>query len=140
MRQASYRIAAALLGALLALPAAAQVKAEVALRAAMETETVKGDLKGAIEQYKKVAQAGDRAIAARALIRMAECYQKLGDAESRKIYERVVREYADQNEAVAVARTRLGGSAVAHSAGIVTRQVWTGPKVDVTGAVSPDGR
>ena len=26
---------------------------------------------------------------------MAECYQKLGDAESRKIYERLVREYAE---------------------------------------------
>jgi len=30
------------------------VKPEVALRAAIETEPVKGDLKGAIEQYKKI--------------------------------------------------------------------------------------
>jgi hypothetical protein len=46
-------------------------KDEVALRAAMEKETVHGDLKGAIEQYKKLAQSKDRSIAARALIRMA---------------------------------------------------------------------
>lgn len=38
----------------------------------------------------------DRAVVATALVRMAECYQKLGDAESRKIYERVAREFADQ--------------------------------------------
>ena len=46
--------AALMLGALLAVPVkpTAQGKPEVALRAAMETETVKGDLKGAIEEYK----------------------------------------------------------------------------------------
>ena len=40
-------------------------------------------------------------------MRMAECYQKLGDAESRKIYEQVVKDYADQKEAVTLARARL---------------------------------
>ena len=39
-----------------AAPAQPQDKAEVALRAAMEKETVEGDVKGAIEQYKKLAQ------------------------------------------------------------------------------------
>ena len=74
--------------------APAQKNLDVALRAAMETETVKGDLKGAIEQYRKIAEGKDRALAAKALVGMAECYQKLGDAESRKIYERVVKEFA----------------------------------------------
>ncbi|MBK5292279.1 MAG: PD40 domain-containing protein [Acidobacteriia bacterium] len=140
MKQTRMRIATALLGTLLALPVAApaQMKPEVALRAAMETETVKGDLKGAIEQYKKIAQGSDRVIAAKALVRMAECYAKLGDAESRKIYERVVREFADQKEAVTTARARLG-SAAAKGAGIVVRQVWA-PALDTEGAPSPDGR
>jgi hypothetical protein len=35
-------------------------------------------------------------MAAKALIRMAECYQRLGDAQARKVYERVLVEYADQ--------------------------------------------
>ncbi len=133
-----------MLGALLAAPVrpAAQANADVALRAAMETETVKGDLKGAIEQYKKIAQGGNRAIAAKALLRMAECYQKLGDAESSIIYQRVVREFADQTEAAAEARTRLASlrRVPASSAGIITRQVWTGPQVDILGSVSADGR
>ncbi len=137
--------AALMLGALLAAPVkpAAQAKADVALRAAMETEIVKGDLKGAIEQYKKIAQDADRAVAAKALIRMAGCYQKLGDAESAKIYERVVREFADQTEAAAEARTRLASlqENPAASAGIITRQVWTDPQGGpILGSVSLDGR
>src|SRR6185436_18941678 len=131
--------AAMLLGALLALPAKSQMKPEVGLRAAMETETVKGDLKGAIEQYRKIAQGSDRAIAAKALIHMAECYQKMGDAESRKIYEQVIREYTDQKGAAAVARARLGGDGkTLRDKG--DRAVWTGPMVDLFGRVSPDGR
>ena len=50
------------------------------LKAAMNTELVDGNLKLAIEQYKKVADSGNRALAAQALLRMADCYQKLGDA------------------------------------------------------------
>src|SRR5262245_16397296 len=99
------------LAAAAARPAAQQSKADVALRAAMETETVKGDLKAAIEQYKKIAAGSDRVIAARALLRMAECYQKLGDAEAQRVYERLVREFADQKEAVATARARKIGRA-----------------------------
>ena len=113
-------------------------KDEVALRAAMERETVRGDPKGAIEEYKKLAQSKDRALAARALVRMAESYQKLGDAEAQKVYQLIVREYADQKDALALAQARLGGSAVANTKG--DRVVWRGPKVDNFGRVSADGR
>jgi Tol biopolymer transport system component len=131
-------LATMLLTARSAVIAQVQSNAEAALKAAMDKEVVQGDLKGAIEQYKKIAESKDRSLAAKALIRMAECYQKLGDAESRKIYEQVVKDYADQKEAVAFARARLG--APTQNAGIITRQVWTGPKVDAYGTVSPDGR
>src|SRR5437773_7727980 len=67
--------------------------AETLLQTAIKKELVDGDLKGAIEQYKKVVQSGNRPIAAQALLHMAACYQKLGDAEGRKIYERIVREF-----------------------------------------------
>jgi Tol biopolymer transport system component len=109
-----------------------------AFKAAQHREQVEGDLKGAIEQYKRLAENGDRAIAAQALVRMAECYQKLGEAEAGKLYERVLREYADQKEPVALARVRLGrtGSANAEK---VDRAVWPGP-VNPSTSVSPDGR
>ncbi len=142
MKQTRVWITTLLLAALLALPAAAlaQESAEVALRAAMETETVEGDLKGAIEQYRKIAEGSDRAIAAKALIRMAESYEKLGDAESRKIYERVVQDYSDQKEAVAVAQARLAEGDLTESVK-GDRVVWAGENaLHVWGSVSPDGR
>jgi len=112
---------------------------EVALRAAMELETVKGDLRGAIQRYARLAEGKDRAVAATALVRMAQCHEKLGNAEARKIYERVIREYGDQKEAVAIARTRLGGDQKPESR-VVTRQIWTGAQVAYFAANSPDGR
>ena len=39
---------------------------------------------------------------------MAECYQKLGDKESQKLYERIARDFADQKDAAAEARSRAG--------------------------------
>lgn len=61
--------------------------ADKLLASAQHKATVDGDLKGAIEEYKKiVAGAGtNRALAAQALVRMAVCYQKVGDAEAKKI-------------------------------------------------------
>src|SRR3989304_6481752 len=97
-------------------------RADVQFQAAQHKAFVDGDLKGAIEQYKKIASGSDRAIAAKALVAMAECYQKLGDAEAQRIYERVLREYADQTEAAATARARLGRTeAAAPSAGRARR-------------------
>jgi len=125
-----------------ARPSAQQARGDVALRAAIETETVKGDLKGAIEQYKKLGQSADRSIAAKALLRMAECYQKLGDTQANDIYERLIREFADQLDVVSVAQSRRSTD---RNSGMVSRRLWTiRPGVDsdfITGAtISGDGR
>ncbi len=71
----------------------------MALQAAIKAEMVDGDLKGAIELYRKLAAGGDRGVAAKALVRMGQCYEKLGDAQARQAYDRVVRDFADQKEA-----------------------------------------
>jgi Tol biopolymer transport system component len=130
------------LGAGVLVKAQSPRSAEVQMKAAQQKAEVEGDLKGAIEAYRKVVAAAgsNRALAAQALVRMAECYQKLGNSEARKIFEQVVHEYADQKEAVMLARARLGDSAAANNAGVVTRQVWTGSQVAIYAAVSPDGR
>jgi tetratricopeptide (TPR) repeat protein len=74
-------------------------QARVLMQAAETKATVEGDLKAAIALYQNaVKEAGpNRGIAAQALLRRAECYQKLGDAEANKIYERLIRDFADQN-------------------------------------------
>ncbi|MBL8294950.1 MAG: PD40 domain-containing protein [Bryobacterales bacterium] len=104
-------------------------------------ERADADPRAAIRIYEQVLQdkSVDRKLAAQALLRMAECHQKLGDAEARKIYERLLREYPDQTEAATTARARLGAAAL-DTSGIVTRQVWKGRQVAIYAAVSPDGQ
>ena len=125
-----------------AMLAAAQPKnSDAALGAARHLEDAEGNYPAAIEAYKKfLTQYGkDRALAAKALVRMGQCYEKLCDAESGKIYERVVREFADQASAVTEARERLAKlnpANAAKSAVLTARQIWTGQD---TGGSLPKG-
>jgi Tol biopolymer transport system component len=115
--------------------------AEKLLASAQHKASIEGDLKGAIEEYNKaVAAAGtDRALAARALLQMAECYQKLGDAQAQAIYQRLVRDYADQQDTVVLARARLATPpSVARTRS--DWSVWAGREADGFGTISPDGR
>jgi Tol biopolymer transport system component len=136
----------AALGTLVVIPAAAQKNdsARAMLEAAKQKETLEGDLAGAIKQYQAIVDKyskTERAAAADALVAMAACYQKQGNAQERKLLERVVREFADQKDAVTIARTRLGSPAgTAGATGMTAAQIWQGPKVDIEGTVSPDGR
>jgi dipeptidyl aminopeptidase/acylaminoacyl peptidase len=114
---------------------------------AQHKAAVAGDLKGAIEDYKQiVATAGnDRPAAAQALLRMAEAYQKLGDAEGQRIYRRIVKEFADEKPVSAVAASRLREGALtarrAEENAPINRSAWTPPDtVDIHGKISPDGR
>jgi hypothetical protein len=113
MNRTTGLMAALILGAIIALPTGprAQSKADVALHAAIETETVKADLKAALEQYIALADGADRAVGAKALVRLGECYQKQGNAGSTTAWERVVRDFVDQKEAVADARRLLSAGA-----------------------------
>jgi Tol biopolymer transport system component len=143
---------AIVLGLLLALsPDTAAQKsqsADVLLGAALHQEEVDGNLEAAIETYKKIlAEYPDnRPIAAKALLQMGRCYEKLGTDGARKAYERLVRDYADQNEAAAQARTRLMAllkpAPVSQEPTLSIRKVvWTPPDMgNIEGSPSPDGR
>ncbi len=120
-------------------------QAEVLLQAAHQKQLVEGQLEEAIQLYKRIVQehSGNRAVAAKALLEMGQCYEKLGNAEARKAYEHVLRDYADQNEAAAQARARLAalsGNVASKNFEMVTRRVWAGPEVDAGVSLSPDGR
>ncbi len=120
-------------------------QAEVELQAAAHKQLVEGQLEEAIKLYKSIlARYGNnRPVAAKALVGMGQCYEKLGNTEARKAYERVLREYGDQSEQAAQARTRLAALAKPADAGnattMTTRRVWAGSDVDLEGAPSPDG-
>ena len=85
-------------------------------------ERAAGNLEEAIRIYQRVAKdfASDRALAARALVQEARCYEKLGQDQAIRIYEQVVRDYRDQSEPTGTARARLaalhqGDRAAAHA-------------------------
>ena len=115
---------------------------QAALGEAQHLEEAEGNYPAAIEAYKKILarHGSNRPVAAKALVRMGKCYEKLGDAESRKAYERVLREYSDQKDEVSVARARLSNRGQQSPTGAVVRQAWTGGSVDLSGAPSRDGR
>lgn len=117
-------------------------RAEVLLQAAIKQELVEGDLKGAIEQFQKIAQSSSPEVAAQALLHMAACYDKLGQDEARNVYERVVREYPNQKNAVVEARAWLNahGAATSQQARVSVERIWAGPDVTLDGQPFADGR
>ena len=115
--------------------------ARLLMEEATKKEVVDGDLKGAVEAYQKilVLTGAPRAVVARALWHLGQCYEKLGDTEARKAYERLVREFADQPEEAKLARGRLAALSGRDTA-MRVRQVWAGPEGDLLGAITRDGR
>jgi Tol biopolymer transport system component len=118
--------------------AAANRTLESRMQQAIDLMETKGDIAGAMRLFEEVAKGADRGLAARSLLYLGDCRAKLGQQDARRHYERIVREYSEQREIAAEARTRMGAGA-AHPA-MSARRVWSGPKVDVLGTVSPDGR
>jgi hypothetical protein len=65
------------------------------------------DFAAAARLFEKVAEGTDRAVAARALVYLGECYERLADANARAAYRRVIEQFPDQPVALAQARARL---------------------------------
>src|SRR5215831_7449515 len=88
--------------------ASAQTALELYQRALVQ-EQAAGNLSQAIELYRQAArQAGnDRGLAARALIRAAGSYEKLGQPAAGEVYTEIMRTYPEQREQVAIAQSRL---------------------------------
>ena len=118
-------------------------RVEVRLKATMHQALVDGDLQAAIEQYADiVARAGgNRTVAAQALLQMGHAYEKLGSPEALAAYERVLRDYADQGDIAAAARSRLAAlevEATQPSRALHTELLWE--DAHPQGDISPDGR
>ena len=118
--------------------------ADVMLQRAIRKESVEGDLKGAIELYRKIVAgaAKNRAAAAKALLRLGECYEKQGNTEARRAYERLVREFGDQKEQAqdAAARLAASGSNGGGSKALSAQLIAKGNERQMSGRVTADGR
>jgi Tol biopolymer transport system component len=140
----------AILGALLSVSGIARQTEDpgVLLRAAIEKEEVDGDLQAAIDLYKQiVAKYGDnRAIAAKALVRLGGCYEKLGLSEAEKTFLKVIADYPEQTEAVAAARQKLARLSKILAAGesgdrdFKMTRISVDPEESYLAFISPDGK
>ncbi|MGH9238108.1 MAG: hypothetical protein ACRD3G_08720 [Vicinamibacterales bacterium] len=139
-----HAITSALVGAVLlgTLSAQSTTQSDRQFQAALQKETVDGNLKGAIEDYRAIASRRGVApdLATQALLRMAGVHQKLGDPQAaRAAYDQLIRDFPAQRQAVETARTRLTAlDTPAARTGLSLKQV-TIPDVYVI-AVSPDSR
>ncbi len=76
---------------------------------ALVKERTDGDLDEAIRLYQQIVEdfTDDHALAAKALIQIGGCYEKLGRTEAQKAYQRVIEEYPGQRQEVAIAKERI---------------------------------
>jgi len=83
--------------------------AEELLPKAIQLEEVKGELEQAIEVYQTIVKdfPENRSIAAKAQFHIGLCYEKLGFKEAQKAYQKVLDNYPEQQQEIALAKERL---------------------------------
>jgi len=143
-----FRVITAVLALALVFAAStsAQQTAEELYQAGLYEEEVQGNLERAIHIYERILEGfpDNRPVAAKALMHIGLCYEKLGRTEAERAYRRVVTDYADQRDVVDEARARLTAIERAQRAAevvsISTRQVQVDPLARTEAfAPSPDG-
>ncbi len=86
-----------------------QQTAEQLYQSGIYKEEVAGELEKAIAIYEQILMdfPENKAIAAKALFHIGLCYEKLGNQEARKAYQRLIEEYPGQIQEVNLAKARL---------------------------------
>src|SRR5512139_1563414 len=114
MRTRSRSMVVLLLACLLCAPVLLQSQSASALfEQALLKENAEGSLKEAIAIFSRIAddRTADPAIRARAQLHVGICYEKLGDAQARAAYERLIANFPGHTSEVAAARARLAALA-----------------------------
>ncbi len=114
---------------------------------ALAKERAEGNLEEAIALYQKVIEESrDKALSAKAQLRIGYCYEKLGLQEANKAFQLVIDNYPGQEEAVKEAREKLAILLRAQAVikeedkGITIRKLWSGRVGSSWGSPSPDGK
>jgi len=108
-------------------------------------EEVEGELEKAIEVFEQILAdfPENQAVAAKALYHIGLCYEKLGNQEARKAYQRLIDEYPGQIQEINLAKKRLANLAksletVPHKSTFRKIRIPTGVSWDMH--LSPDGK
>jgi uncharacterized protein (DUF1800 family) len=120
-------------------------RAALMLETGIQKELVDGDLTGAIAVFNTILSrfADERAVAGQALWHLAQCYEQMGNPQARNAYERLLREYDDQNGLLSGARARLSALMEAPASvdpvEVVIRDVSSRPTAPVRTGPTGDG-
>ena len=109
-KKAVFAMLAAVFGlAVLANGAVLQQSAGELLEKALYVEEGQGNLQKAIGLYQDIVKRfpESREVAAKALLHIGMCYEKLGKAEARSAYSQLLQNYGDQLQLAKEARSRL---------------------------------
>jgi Tol biopolymer transport system component len=116
---------------------------------ALYVEEGQGSLQKAIELYQDIVTRfpESRDVAAKALLHIGMCYEKLGKSEARNAYGRLLKDYGDQLQLAKEARSRLTQLDAAAGGPAGKKEGLTFRKIDFQDAgnshqarLSPDGR
>ena len=103
----------------------------------------RGDCPAAVPAFERVTSSADRALAARALVYLGACYERLGNEKARQVYRRVIEHYPDQRAAATQARDRLAAldRLMKPPVGPTLRPLWARSAHDgLAGRPTLDGR
>jgi tetratricopeptide (TPR) repeat protein len=91
------------------LSANIQQNAEQLFQSGIYKEEIEGELEKAIAIYEKILMdfPDNKTTAAKALYHIGLCYEKLGNQEAQKAYQRLIEEYPGQIQEVTLAKARL---------------------------------
>ena len=122
-------------------------QSEKLFQQAMMMEEGEGDLNKAIEIYYKLINdvSVERSIRAESLMQVGICYEKLGKKNALNAYQKLVTEYGDQEEIVALARKKIQSLKSASNTKLSTGLISERLEKNVNGdhwlyQFSPDGR
>ncbi|MFZ5518083.1 MAG: tetratricopeptide repeat protein [Candidatus Zhuqueibacterota bacterium] len=105
-------------------------------------EEVQGDLERALSFYNKIIinHPDSRSMAAKALLHIGYCYEKLGQGKAADAYKKLIDSYPDQIEAAATAKMRLGKINKPSSINPLMKFYFDRLGIDVLTATSPDAK
>lgn len=112
---------------------------EQKLQQAIDLMESKGDLAHAIPLFEEVARSSDPVLASRGLLYLGQAQERQDAVRARATYERIIKDFNTQTEAVAEARKRLAALSPANTTTALTvHQVFADASTEWS--LTPDGR
>ena len=124
-----------------------QERPEDLFQSGLYQQEVAGDLEAAIGIYSSIVRdfPQHRGVSARALLQMGRAHETRGSEEAQLAFERLLRDYSDQQEPAAEARAHLvrirrAVLAETREEGFRIRNLWDDDQSSHVQSLSPDGR